>query len=144
MQKWCHFFIQGFLKSGKKRFAQSFNFTYRDIDDVLSLNTSKFSDNLDSIYPSELEIKDTTESTKSTSYIDCLLEIDNSGKLYTKVYDKRDDFNFPIVNFPFLCCNIPASPAYFVFVSQLEHALYIMILFWEPDNVLQSFWHKVT
>ena len=47
-----------------------------------------------------------TESTKSTSYLDCLLEIDNSGKLSTKLYDKRDDFNFPIVNFPLLCGNI--------------------------------------
>ena len=107
-------FIQGLLKSGKKKFAQSFNFTYRYIDDVLSLSNSKFSDYLDFIYPSELEIKDTIESMKSISYLDCLLEIDNSGKLSTKLYDKRDDFNFP-----FLCDNIPASPAYGVFVSQL-------------------------
>ena len=52
-------------------------------------------------------------------YLDCLLEINKSGKLSTKLYDKRDDFNFPIVNFPFLCGNIPASPSYGVFVSQL-------------------------
>jgi hypothetical protein len=30
----------------------------------------------------------------------------------TKLYDKKDDFNFPIVNFPFICSNIPAAPAY--------------------------------
>ena len=36
-----------------------------------------------------------------------------------KLYDKRDDFNFDIVNFPFLSSNIPQSPAYGVFVSQL-------------------------
>ena len=112
-------FIQGLLKSGKKTLVQIFNFTYRYIDDVLSLSNSKFSDNLDVIYPSKLEIKNTTESTKSTSYLDCLLEIDNSGKLSTKLYDKRDDFNFPIVNWPFLCGNITASPAYGVFASQL-------------------------
>ena len=76
------------------------------------MNNSKFSDYLDFIYQSEIEIKDTTESTKSTSYLDCLLEIDNSGKLPTKLYDKRDDFNFPIVNFPFHSGNIPATPAY--------------------------------
>ena len=34
-------------------------------------------------------------------------------------YDKRDDFNFPIVNFPFICSNIPAEPAYGVDISQL-------------------------
>jgi hypothetical protein len=27
-------------------------------------------------------------------------------------YDKRDDFDFPIVNFPFICGNIPEAPAY--------------------------------
>ena len=47
------------------------------------------------------------------------LEIDNRGRLSTKLYDKRDDFTFPIVNFPFLCGNIPAAPAYGVYISQL-------------------------
>jgi hypothetical protein len=27
-------------------------------------------------------------------------------------FTTRDDFNFPIVNFPFICSNIPAAPAY--------------------------------
>ena len=36
-----------------------------------------------------------------------------------KFYDKRDDFNFHITNFPFLSSNIPSSPAYGVFISQL-------------------------
>jgi hypothetical protein len=36
-----------------------------------------------------------------------------------QLYDKRDDFNFSIVNFPYLCSNIPASPAYGVYISQL-------------------------
>ena len=70
------------------------------------------------IYPSELEIKDTTKSRRSAPYLD-LLEIDMDGRLNTKVYDKRDDFNFPIVNFPFLSSNIPAAPAHGVYISQL-------------------------
>ena len=37
----------------------------------------------------------------------------------TKLYDKRDDFNFPIVNFPFICRTIPAAPAYGVYIPQL-------------------------
>ena len=47
------------------------------------------------------------------------LEMTTDGRLNTKIYDKRDDFNFPIVNLPFLCSNIPAAPAYGVYVSQL-------------------------
>ena len=41
------------------------------------------------------------------------------GRLTTTLYDKRDDFDFAIVNFPFLCSNIPLSPVYGVYVSQL-------------------------
>ena len=38
---------------------------------------------------------------------------------YAKVYDKREDFSFDIVNFPHLDSNIPNTPAYGVFISQL-------------------------
>ena len=63
--------------------------------------------------------EDTTESTTSASYLDLLLSIGRDGQLHTSIYDKRDDFNFHITNFPFLSSNIPASPAYGVFISQL-------------------------
>jgi hypothetical protein len=45
--------------------------------------------------------------------------INDSGQLRTKIYDKRDDFNFKIINFPNMCSNIPASSAYGVYISQL-------------------------
>ena len=53
-----------------------------------------------------------------TIYLDCYFYIDN-GKLTTRLYDKLDDFNFPIVKFPFLSSNIPSAPAYDVYASQL-------------------------
>jgi hypothetical protein len=56
-------FIQGLLKKNEKKLARSFNFTFPYIDDVLSLNNSRFGDFVDRIYPIELEIKDTTKST---------------------------------------------------------------------------------
>ena len=99
--------------------AISFNSTFRYIDDVLSLNNSKFGDYVERIYPIEIDIKDTTDTVKPASYLDLHLEIDNEGQLKTKLYDKRDDFSFPIVNFPFLSSNIPAAPAYGVHISQL-------------------------
>jgi hypothetical protein len=67
--------------------------------------------------PNELEIKDTTECSTSASYLDVILKLDTSGKITTQLYDKRDDFNFSIVNFPYLCSNIPASPAYGVYIA---------------------------
>ena len=112
-------FIKRIKRNGAKKTCSSFNFTFRYIDDVLSLNNPRFGDYLDSIYPEELEIKDTTDTPKYSNYLDLRLEINDENKLSTKLYDKRDDFNFPIVNFPFICSNIPTSPAYGVFVSQL-------------------------
>ena len=64
------------------------------------------------MYPIELEIKGTTESNTSDSYLDLPLSIGRDGQLHTFIYDKRDDFNFYITNFPFLSSNIPASVAY--------------------------------
>ena len=51
--------------------------------------------------------------------LDQHLEINSQGRLRTKLYDQRVDFNFPIVNFPFICSNIPAAPIYGVYISQL-------------------------
>ena len=61
----------------------------------------------------------TTESTTSASYLDLLLSIGRDCQLHTSIYDKRDDFNFHNTNFPFQSSNIPSSPAYGVFISQL-------------------------
>ena len=83
----------------------------------LSLNNSRLGDFVDRIYPIELEIKNITDTDRSASYLDLHLEIDSEGQLRTKRYDKRDDFNFPIVSFPFLCSKIPAAPAYGVYIS---------------------------
>ena len=103
----------------EKKLVRSSNFTFRYIDDVLSLNNSKFGNFVDRIYPIELEIKDTTDTDTSAGYLDLHLDIDSEGWLRTKLYDKRDDFNIPIVNCPFMCSNIPAAPAYGVYISQL-------------------------
>jgi hypothetical protein len=111
--------IQGLRKTNEKKLARSFYFTFRYIDDVLSLNNYKFGDFVDRIYPIELEIKDTTDTDRSALYLDIHLEIDSERRLGTILYDKRDDFNFPIVNFPFIFSNIAAAPANGVYVFQL-------------------------
>jgi hypothetical protein len=48
----------------------------------------------------ELEVKETTDTALSASFLDIYLEFDDSGQISTKIYDKRDDFNFKIINFP--------------------------------------------
>ena len=77
-------FIEGLLRKTEKKLSRSFNFTFRYIDDVLSLNNSRFGDFVDRIYPIELEIKDITYTHSSASYLDLHLEIDSEGRSKTK------------------------------------------------------------
>ena len=54
---------------------------------------------------------DTTDTDRSALYLDLHLKIDREGRLRMKLYDERDDFNFPSVNFPYMRSTIPAAPA---------------------------------
>ena len=52
-----------------------------------------------------------------------------NGIVSFKVYDKRDDFNFEIVNFPFLDLDVPRSPSCGIHISQrIRLAEYILML----------------
>ena len=98
--------------------ARKFNKTYRYIDDLLALNNPHFVKSIGKIYPPQLELKRTTEGPITCSYLD--LNISISGhRFHTDLYDKRDAFNFHIVNFLHMVSNIPTKPAYGVFISQL-------------------------
>ena len=111
--------LQKLVKDKKIHEARAFNFTYRYIDDVLSINNSRFAEFRPLIYPLELEVTEITDSASSASFLDLYLAFDDSGQISTKIYDKRDDFNSKIINFPNMCSSIPASPAYGVYISQL-------------------------
>ena len=121
----AHMKQKSLLLTVRKRLASRFNFTYRYIDDVLSINNPEFENFLGQMYPVEFDIKDTSEVNTSASYLDLFLSIGRDGQLHTSIYDKRHDFNFHFTNFPFLSSNIPASPAYGVFILQLiQYARY--------------------
>ena len=70
-------FIQGLLKKTENKLARSFNFTFRCIDDFISLNNSRFDDFVDRIDPIELEITDTD---RSASYLDLHIETDSEAR----------------------------------------------------------------
>ena len=92
--------LQGVLKNKDRKLAQTFNsiFCYRD--DVLSLINSRLAHYLHHIYSNELEVKDSTDTQKSASYLDLHLENVNGRRLRTKIYGKRDDFTFPHSQLP--------------------------------------------
>ena len=92
-------FLQKLVKDKKIHEAGAFNFTFRFIDDVLSINNSRFAEFLPLIYPPELEVKETTDTASSASFLDLYLEFDDSGQLSTKIYDKRDDFISQLIRY---------------------------------------------
>jgi hypothetical protein len=73
------------------------------------------------VYPIDFEIKDTTYTARSASCLDIHPQIDNEGRLRTKLSDKRDDFNFPIVNFPHIHLYVVTfqQPLHTAYMSQL-------------------------
>ena len=109
------------IKEGKRKLARKFNLSYRYVDDLISFNNKRFKEFISDIYPKELTISETTESTSIASYLDLLFIRDKSNNITTKLYDKHDAFGFHIVNFPFMSSNIPSAPAYGVSASQLIH-----------------------
>ena len=104
--------IRGPLKKNEDKLSGYFKFTFLNMDDVLSLNNSMLGDFVHRIYHIEFEVKDNKHTDRLASYLDIRLEIDSEAQLRTKLYYKIDDFNFSIVNFPFICINIPAASAY--------------------------------
>ena len=70
------------------------------------------------MYPTELQLNKANSSDTEAPFLDLNLSITN-GIVSSKIYDKWVVFNFEIVNFPFLDRDVPRSPSYGVYISQL-------------------------
>ena len=97
---------------------KAFNLTSRYLDDLLNIDNPYFEGMVNQIYPPELQLNKANTSDTVAPFLDLHLSISN-GFASSKIYDKRDDFNFDIVNFPFVDGDVPCCPSYGVFISQL-------------------------
>ena len=86
--------------------------------DLLNIDNIYFDQMVDRIYPTELQLKKANSSDTEAPFSDLNLCIYN-GTISTKIYDKRDDFDFDIVNFPILDGDVPRRISYGVYISQL-------------------------
>ena len=86
---------------------------------LIVFNNKTFTDNVKDTHPSELNVEKANRLDDEANYLDLTFITGNNNRLYTKLYDKRDDFNFHTVNFPFLSSNIQSDPSYGVYISQL-------------------------
>ena len=84
----------------------------------MNIDNYFFDSMVNRIYPSDLQLNKANESDTEASFLDLHLSI-SDGFVQTKIYDKRDDFDFDIVNFPFLDGAVPRSTSYGVYISQL-------------------------
>ena len=96
----------------------AFSSTSRHLDDLLNIDNDFFDSMVNRIYPSELQLNKANLSDTEAFFLDLHLFI-SDGYVKTKIYDKRDDFDFDIVNFPFLDGDAPRLTSYRVYISQL-------------------------
>ena len=83
----------------------------------MDIDNNFFDSMVNHISPSELELNKAKVSDTDTSFLDLHLSI-SDGFVKTKIFDKRRDFDFHIVNFPFLDADVPRSTSYGVYISQ--------------------------
>ena len=106
--------------SGDKQayLTDAFNTTSRYLDDILNINNVYFDNMVRQIYRSKLQLNKANTSDTEAIFLDLHLSVSNDI-VYTKIYDKRDDFEFVIVNFPFLDGDVPRSTSYGFYIYQL-------------------------
>ena len=86
----------------------------RYLDDLLNIDNPYFEGMVNQIYPSELQLNKANISDTEAPFLDLHLSVANGF-----VSSKRDDFDFDIVNFPFLDGDVPRRASYGVYISQL-------------------------
>ena len=99
-------------------FNVAFNTTSRYCDDILNINNVYFDNMVSQLYPSKLQLNKTYTSDTEVAFLDLHWPISNDI-VSPKIYDERDDFDFDVVNFPFLDEHVPRSTSYRVYISKL-------------------------
>ena len=98
---------------------EAFNSTSRYFDDLFNINIDNYFEGMvNQIYSPELQLNKADSTDTEVTFLDLHLSIAN-GLISSKMYDKHDDFDFDIVNFPFLDGDFPRRASYGVYVSQL-------------------------
>ena len=111
-------FMKNLSSDNQADVIKAFNSTSRYLDDLLNIDNPYFEGMVNQIYPSELQLNKPNTSDAEAPCFDLHLSISN-GFVSSKIYDKRDDFDFDVVNFPFLDGDVPRRPFYGVYISQL-------------------------
>ena len=111
-------FMKSLSPENQADIIEAFNSTSRYLDDLLNIDNIYFEQMVNRIYTAELQLNKANSSDTEAPFLDFNISISN-GTVSTKIYDKRDDFDFDIVNFPFLDGDVLRRTSYGVYISQL-------------------------
>ena len=103
--------IKSLSRENQADIIEAFNSTSRYLDDLLNIDKIYFDQMVDRIYPTELQLNRANSSDTEAPFLDLNLCISN-GTVSTKIYDKRDDFDFDVVSFPFLDGDVSRRTSY--------------------------------
>ena len=133
-------------KSKRHDLIDMFNATSRYLDDIFTIDNPEFEKYIPDIYLAELQLNKANTSDKETSFLDFNIQVIGSD-IHTSVYDKRDDFGFPIVNFPWLSSHVPDSHRTVFTFRGWWDLLDVVLEFWisilKISKLLQNCWHRV-
>ena len=107
--------MRGTLKEKRYDLIDAFNLTSRYLHDLLNIVNIHFERMVHRIYPAELQLQANSYDIEA-AFLDLNLTIHNDI-ISTKIYDKRDDFNFDIDNFPFLDRDVLRCSSFGVYIS---------------------------
>ena len=111
-------FMKGLLKSKKFNLARLLSNNCRYVDDINIINYQLFNNRAKEIYPVDLQLEKSGNDGKNVVYLDVRVRIGIDGVI-TSLYNKTDDFDFPVVNFTFPESNIPKQLGFNVFYGQV-------------------------
>ena len=113
-----HFYETKFLDRNHDEGRNRYKYTYRYIDDLLSVNNRDIIHDVNAIYPRFLEISNTNvDNHNKGTFLDVDIKLSNN-RFLTKVYDKRREFEFDILGLPAFASNIPNNMSYGIICSQ--------------------------
>ena len=113
--------MKSLTKEKRYDLIDAFNSSARYLDDLLYIDNIHFEHMVHRIYPAQLQLNKANVSDTEAAVLDLNLSIHNDI-VSTKIYDKRDDLNFDIVNFPFLDGDVPQRPSngVYIYFAQIE------------------------
>ena len=112
-------YIKSLIELGDEDSLMKLRNIFRYQDDLISFNDEELlNSSLNKIYPKEMVVNNTNISPRKCSYLDLTISIFRNQYL-VKLYDKRKDYKFNVISYPFLDGNIPTNQSYGVFISQL-------------------------